>query len=123
MFDMMVLGQFLSDFVRVKSNMSPRLSTSTCPWEIFDRTTLLCLILPLKLIRESFLIQVIHQYLWSEFSPQEFACTIRNPRKNKEYTHENHLTYFQNNITQIRIISNAILANYKKIKLKTARTT
>ena len=37
MFDTPFLGQFLSDFVRVKSNVSPR--PLTCPREIFDRTT------------------------------------------------------------------------------------
>ena len=39
MFDTPVLGQFLSDFARVKSNVSPRPSTLTYPREIFDRTT------------------------------------------------------------------------------------
>ena len=34
MFDTLVLGQILSDFVRVKSNVSPRVSTSTYPREI-----------------------------------------------------------------------------------------
>ena len=34
-----VLGQSLSDFVRVKSDVSPRPSTLTYPLEIFDRTT------------------------------------------------------------------------------------
>ena len=37
--DVPVLGQFLSDFNRVKSNVSPRLSTWTYRREIFDRTT------------------------------------------------------------------------------------
>ena len=33
------LGRFLSNFVRVKSNVPPRLSTLTYPRKIFDRTT------------------------------------------------------------------------------------
>ena len=36
MFDTPVLGQFLSDFVRVKSNASPRPSTITYP--IFEKS-------------------------------------------------------------------------------------
>ena len=39
MFDTRVLSQFLPDFVRVKSNVSPRLSTSAYPREICERTT------------------------------------------------------------------------------------
>ena len=39
MFDTLVLGQFLSDFVQLKSNVSPRLSTLTYPREMFDQTT------------------------------------------------------------------------------------
>eukprot|EP00493_Phyllostaurus_siculus_P022893 UN23227 len=36
-FDTLVLGQFLSDFVRVKSNVPPRSSTFTYPiFEKFD---------------------------------------------------------------------------------------
>ena len=38
MFDTLVFSQFLSDFFRMKSNVSPRLSTSTYPREYFDRT-------------------------------------------------------------------------------------
>ena len=37
--DAPVLGHFLSSFVRVKSNVSPRPSTSTYPREMFDRTS------------------------------------------------------------------------------------
>ena len=37
--DALVIDQFLSDFVRVKSNDSPRPSTFTYPRELFDRTT------------------------------------------------------------------------------------
>ena len=41
-FDAPYLGQFLSDFVRLKSNVSPRPSTLTYPREIFYQ------IIPLK---------------------------------------------------------------------------
>ena len=42
-FDAPYLGQFLSDFVRVKSKVSPRRSTLTYSLELFDRTTSLFL--------------------------------------------------------------------------------
>ena len=38
MFDMPALRHFLSNFVRVKNNVSPRPSTLTYPQEIFDLT-------------------------------------------------------------------------------------
>ena len=60
MFDTLVLGQFLSDFVRVKLNVSPRLSTSTYPREIFDRTT------PLKEMEHAK--DAIHQVKKNDFS-------------------------------------------------------
>ena len=43
-----VLGQILSDFVRVKSNVFPRLSTLTYPPDIFDPTTPLKMPNPLR---------------------------------------------------------------------------
>ena len=39
MFEILVISQFLSDFVRVKRNISPRLSTSTYSRENVDLTT------------------------------------------------------------------------------------
>ena len=69
LFDTPFLGQFLSDFVRVKSNVSYRPSTLTYPREIFDRATPLTFHYPSK-FREFF------------SDPLKFVLKISHPVKN-----------------------------------------